>query len=244
MNVNLAMQEALVHVEILANHGFLPRNGRHITKQQLFDALMLIGAPPTISYNFLNFAYFIYHNVKPTDPFYHNFLPAKTISLDQLLIHNVIEHDVSLTRFDVDQAPHDLVHPHPDLVQRIHDWVLLQQHTNDENQVLMTLQDEHDLRKIRWHESTATNPKIHLPIAFQFTSSTECALLMDIIGRDGILRADHIESLLLHEKFPEDWYPREKAYPALKALARPLQCWYGMRKSSADLKSLDLLKKE
>lgn len=154
-------------LNLLANHGILPRDGRNITKKQLFDALMLIGAPPMVSHNFLTVAYFLYQNVKPNDPFYKNFLPAKTIHLDQLLIHNVIEHDVSLTRFDIDQEPHDNIHPHPDLVKRIHDWALVKQNINADNQLILTSQDEHDLRKIRWYESYLNNPKLHLSFLFQ-----------------------------------------------------------------------------
>ncbi|CAO3614795.1 unnamed protein product [Cunninghamella blakesleeana] len=229
-------------LNILANHGFLPRDGRNITKKQLFDALMLIGAPPMASQQFLMAAYFLYRNVQPNDPFYYNFLPAKTISLDQLLIHNVIEHDVSLTRHDIDLSPHDLVHPVPDLIQRIHDWALVKQNFNEDHQLIFTSKDEHDLRKIRWYESFTQNPKIHLSLFFQFSSSAECTLLMDIIGHDGVLRADHIETLLLHERFPEDWYPLEKSTRTLQSVVNIAKCWHGLRKSSADLKSLDQLK--
>ncbi|CAO3579617.1 unnamed protein product [Absidia cylindrospora] len=243
-------------LNLLANHGFLPRNGREITKDALFDALMLVGAPPTITYSFLStVVYRMYHQVQPNDSFWANFQAAHTIDLDQLATHNLIEHDVSLTRYDSEITPlspssnntitavSSSSSPQPALVRRIHQWSLQQLKTDAGGQLVMDLQAEHDLRKIRWYESVASNPKSHLGLLYQFSSSTECALLMDILGRDGILRADHIESLLLDERFPEDWYPRDKAYSALQALSRPLKCWYGIRKSSANLQSLDSLVK-
>ncbi|KAI8339413.1 Chloroperoxidase [Chlamydoabsidia padenii] len=229
-------------LNLLANHGFLPRDGRRITKSELFDALVLVGAPPTITYTFLSTVVFrIYHRVEPNQSFSALFQATPTIDLDQLAIHNLIEHDVSLTRHDIDQAPHDVIHPHADLVRRIHQWSLLQQNVNAHGQIVLDMQGEHDLRKIRWYESAAQNPKGHLGLLYQFSSSAECALMLDILGRDGTLRADHIEPLLLHERFPEDWYPREKAYPALQALLRPLQCLNGIRKSAANLDSLQAL---
>ncbi|KAI8059617.1 Chloroperoxidase [Gongronella butleri] len=231
-------------LNLLANHGLISRDGRNISKQELLDALLTVGAPPTITWVFLTtLAYPVYKDISPSDPFYANFLPNDSLDLDRLNIHNLIEHDVSLTRYDVDIPPHtDLSQPQADLVQRIHAWAVQQANVNSNDQIVLNMEAEHDLRKIRWYESAATNPKMHLSLMYQFSSSTECALLLDIIGRDGVLRADQIESLLLQEKFPSDWYPRDKPYPAWQAMIRPLQCWHGIRQSQANLQSLQALK--
>ncbi|ORX60721.1 Cloroperoxidase [Hesseltinella vesiculosa] len=233
-------------LNLLANHGLISRDGRNISKQELFDALMIVGAPPTITWMFLSTAvYPMYRDISPSDPFYANFLPAAYLNLDQLTIHNMIEHDVSLTRYDVDIPPHtDLSIPQPDLVRRIHDWAMLQQQFNNDNQVVLNMEGEHDLRKIRWFESFNDNPKSHLSLMYQISSSAECALLLDVIGRNGQLRADQIESLLLKEQFPHDWYPREKSMPAWQAVLRPMQCLYGLRNSKANLQSLDALQSD
>jgi hypothetical protein len=154
-------------LNLLANHGFLPRDGRHISKAQLYDALVLVGAPPTITYGFLTtVVYHMYHRVAPDAPFWTNFVAAPTIDLDMLAIHNLIEHDVSLTRLD--SALDDTAIPQADLVRRMHQWTLLHDGQLD-------MQAEHDLRKIRWYESTLSNPKSHLGLLYQVTKTIHLA---------------------------------------------------------------------
>ena len=74
-----------------------------------------------------------------------------------------------------------------------------------------------------------------------FISAVECSLLLDVIGTTGAVRADHLESILLEERFPEDWHPRLTSQSASEALSRWYQCWTGLRKSTATPDSLESL---
>ncbi|KAI1385833.1 Cloroperoxidase [Hypoxylon trugodes] len=74
----------------LANHGFLPRDGRNITKETTVNALASALHFNT-SLGTLMFEMAIVANPEPNATFF---------TLDQLNVHNVLEHDASLSRSD------------------------------------------------------------------------------------------------------------------------------------------------
>lgn len=73
----------------LANHKFLPHNGRGISKSMVQDAASGIGADPTAIGR-------IFDSAKPTIP-----EGRTTLNLDDLAKHGVLEHNVSLSRQDI-----------------------------------------------------------------------------------------------------------------------------------------------
>ncbi|KAI1378086.1 Cloroperoxidase [Hypoxylon crocopeplum] len=74
----------------LANHGFLPHNGRNITKETMINALAS-GLNFNTSLGAVMFAAGVVVNPEPN---------ATLFTLDQLNAHNVLEHDASLSRSD------------------------------------------------------------------------------------------------------------------------------------------------
>ncbi|KAF2652386.1 peroxidase [Lophiostoma macrostomum CBS 122681] len=74
----------------LANHGYLPHNGRDISQQNTIDAL---GQALNIN---STLAVFLHQEALTTNPAPN----ATTFSLDDLSRHNVLEHDASLSRLD------------------------------------------------------------------------------------------------------------------------------------------------
>ncbi|KAI2631461.1 Cloroperoxidase [Hypomontagnella submonticulosa] len=74
----------------LANHGFLPHDGRNITKETTINALASALNFNT-SLGALMFQMAIVANPEPNATFF---------TLDQLNVHNVLEHDASLSRSD------------------------------------------------------------------------------------------------------------------------------------------------
>ncbi|SPO06528.1 related to chloroperoxidase [Cephalotrichum gorgonifer] len=73
-----------------ANHGFLPRSGKYITEQILIDGLFdAVNFNETLVKFLFDFA--ITTNPEPNSTWF---------SLDHLTRHNVLEHDVSLSRVD------------------------------------------------------------------------------------------------------------------------------------------------
>ncbi|KAI9485979.1 MAG: Chloroperoxidase [Benjaminiella poitrasii] len=222
-------------VNTLANHGFISRDGRDIKLDDFFNALMLMGAPPTVTNLFLRYVYSAYKEHDPDASFLSQFVPLSSLDLDRLTIPGMIEHDVSLTRNDSTQEPHNTAHPIPKYVNRIVKYGELF------HKDILTRQAENSLRKLRWKETYKFNKMTHLKFFSQFAMSTECSLLMDIIGRDGNLAVTHAQSFLLHERFPEGWYPRDTSYSLKELVTKPFICWHGILKSNISLDVLDEL---
>ncbi|KAI7906450.1 Chloroperoxidase [Cokeromyces recurvatus] len=227
-------------VNTLANHGFISRDGRNIKLNDFFDALMLMGAPPIVTDFFLKYVYSTYKEVDPNASFLSQFGPLSTLDLDRLTIPGLIEHDASLTRHDLTRKPYNTSYPDPKFVYRI---VKYTEYANKDTtpKDIFTRKDENDLRKLRWKETFRDNKFMHLKFFTQFAMSTECSLLMDIIGRDGHITVPHLQSFLLHERFPEDWYPRETSYSMKELATKPFMCWHGILKSNISLDVLDEL---
>ncbi|KAI0101413.1 Cloroperoxidase [Hypoxylon sp. NC0597] len=74
----------------LANHGFLPHDGRNITKETTINA-MASALNFNTSLAALMFQMAVVANPEPNATFF---------TLDQLNVHNVLEHDASLSRSD------------------------------------------------------------------------------------------------------------------------------------------------
>ncbi|KAG1520696.1 hypothetical protein G6F52_007425 [Rhizopus delemar] len=221
----------------LANHGFLPRDGRNVTPSDFFDALMLLRVPPTFTAAFLAYVYVGYKEANPTKSFVSQFGFTPTLHLDRLTVYNMVEHDVSLTRQDAALPPYDTTYPIPHYVERMVRLAEL----NNTDPAVFTRKNEHDARRLRWLESSRNNKFLRLSLMHQFASGVECSLLLDIIGRDGQLKTDHLVSFLLHEKFPEDWYPRTTTYSITEQMTKPVHCWRGLYSSEVTLDVLNEL---
>jgi hypothetical protein len=150
----------------LANHGFIARDGRNIKSGDLFNALMLLGAPPTVTVGILKFVYSGLKEANPDDSFLSQFGEMATLDLDRLTVAGILEHDVSLTRNDLSQEPHSTTHPIPDYVHRMHK---LAEFSNKGSKFegIFTRKNEHDARRIRWLESYKYNKFTHLNIFSQ-----------------------------------------------------------------------------
>ncbi|KAI8874641.1 Cloroperoxidase [Backusella circina FSU 941] len=216
----------------LANHGLISRDGRNIRYDDFYQAIVQLGLDPLATIGVLRFAYFSLTEARPHESLWKQFQQSETLDLDRLQVYTVLEHDVSLTRQDSALAPHDTGNPHPPYVERMKKLA---------KDGVFTMQNEHDARMLRWLESTRDNRELHLGFFSQFASSTECTLLLNVIGRKGKISVDHLESFLLHERFPEDWVPRPSTMGPLELMTSPMQCWYGLRHSKVDLSLIDQL---
>ncbi|OBZ83367.1 Chloroperoxidase [Choanephora cucurbitarum] len=186
----------------LANHGFIARDGRDIKLDNFFDAMMLMGAPPTITFAFLKYVFVAYKEASPTSSFLSQFQSLESLDLHRLFVPRIIEHDVSLSRLD--QGISNQTSPVPKFVERM----IKIAHYKNQGKLkhTFTRRNENDARRIR---------------------------------REGQLATKHLESFLLHERFPEDWYPRETPLGIVDVLIKPMDCWIGLHKSKADLRLLD-----
>lgn len=145
----------------LANHGLIARDGRNIKSDDLFNALMLMGAPPTVTVGILKFVYTQLKEANPEGSFLSQFGEMPTLDLDRLTIPGILEHDVSLTRNDITQEPHSTSNVIPEYVHRM---LRLAEISNNgtKNEGTFTRKNENDARRIRWLESKKFNRYLHL----------------------------------------------------------------------------------
>lgn len=150
----------------LANHGLIARDGRNIKSDDLFNALMLMGAPPTVTVGILKFVYTQLKEANPEDTFFSQFGEMPTLDLDRLTIPGVLEHDVSLTRNDMTQEPHNTSNVIPEYVHRM---LRLAEISNNgtTSEGKFTRKNENDARRLRWLESTKFNRYLHLNLFSQ-----------------------------------------------------------------------------
>ncbi|KAL9023546.1 MAG: hypothetical protein Q9180_008189, partial [Flavoplaca navasiana] len=129
-------------INALANHGYLPRDGRNVLASEISDSMNHLGLGSFLGYMFTHpiFLENPAKGVKPQSSWWstvsHPFASAfafafaafgmrdpgqkdsdgvACLNLDQLALHNVVEHDVSLSRRDFAQG--DNTTPQADLVE-------------------------------------------------------------------------------------------------------------------------------
>ncbi|KAK2460835.1 hypothetical protein APHAL10511_007305 [Amanita phalloides] len=175
----------------LANHGIFPRNGCNITFKEM-------NAKIRAAYNFApSFCYFVPNYAANM---LNKSYSKDTFDLEEISLHNGIEHDGSLTRldyaFDKDQGK-----PHLPYVRELLDSA---SGKDKEGNVLLTGNDLARYCAKRRAESRASNPEFSLALIHRmFSSSNNCTLLTIFGGR-----YKDIEMLLTEERLPEGWEPR------------------------------------
>lgn len=140
----------------LANHGFLPHDGKNFTQEVvtkgLGDGLNFAPALTEIMFN----------QALPANPDYPN---ATTFNLDQLNRHNVLEHDASLSRLDAYNGNNHVFN------QRVFDetkkyWT----------EPVITAEHIANSKLARMLQSKATNPE------YRFTNTTESFSIGEILA--------------------------------------------------------------
>jgi len=179
----------------LANHGILPRNGRHIEYNTFVEAI-------TSSYNLAPSAVSIL--VKGAFNFFDN--GRGYLDLEDVTSHNVIEHDASFTRADMAFAP-DQRKPHAKTID------LFLARASDGKHVSVT--DLTYQSSIRRHECRATNGQYSLnSFSEKFFGDMNSAFITGIFG--GLV--DDLKIWLKEERFPDGWEPKARyshGYPML-----------------------------
>ncbi|KAI8344618.1 Chloroperoxidase [Chlamydoabsidia padenii] len=208
-----------------ANHGILPRSGYNITYDQYYKAITVVGTTHEAAIGFLSIVYRLYKEIDPAQSVWSDLHPADHLSLNQLGLHNMVEHDVSLTRRDISEQP-DYSRPDPDRVQSLIDRVGSSKKVN--------VKHVGDFRRTIWKESMQKQlGGYHFGGFYQFAAAIECVLLLDYIGRDHSISVAHLESFVLEERIPKDWYPMEKPLTNWQLFTRTRSCLMSVRKSKA-----------
>lgn len=124
------------------------------------------------------------------------------LNLEQLALHNRVEHDVSLTRTDFHQG--DNVKIQPDMVRD------LLAASSDGGKTL-TMADLAALRKRRIERQKEVNPELLYKDGQHTVACAEIALILNVLGDGDKVPCDYVRSFFLEERLPikEGWKRRE-----------------------------------
>ena len=178
----------------LANHGFLPRDGRGLTEQMLVDQLVAVfNTDPSLSRTLAKTA------ISGVS------VDGKTLQLSQLQKHGFIEHDASLVHNDTYLGDNWLVDP--TLVNDMLNFARKKDNTFGTTELA-------HFRRRRERQCASQNPEFKFGAKELATAYAEAALLLAVLetttNERHRMSADAVCSLLGEEKLPEGYQPPSK----------------------------------
>ncbi|KAG7008166.1 hypothetical protein G7Y79_00006g017860 [Physcia stellaris] len=208
----------------LANHGYLPRDGRNIRPNEIYDGLDQYGLGSFLR-AVLTHPIFLEKSPKNAkakstwwDTLVHPFATAfagfgmrepgqidadgiACLNLDQLALHNVVEHDVSMTRLDFAQG--DNITPQPHLIAD-----LLASSSNGRT---ITIPDFVGLRKRRYEQQKADNETLEFQDAQVQLACGEIALILQVLGNGKEVPVNYVKAFFQEGRIPwnEGWSKRK-----------------------------------
>ncbi|CAG8494176.1 7429_t:CDS:2 [Ambispora gerdemannii] len=174
-------------LNILANHGYLPRDGKNYTTEQMRDAMEHFNVSKGLAYVLAKGSILLLgENGK--------------LSLDQLNTHNVIEHDASLSRKDASLGDNSKVD------QKLVDQIV-SLHVNEK----INEESLAKARNIRESQSLKENKDFTFGLTQRMLSFGESAIFLLTFGSDKKeISVDDLRCILGEEKLPKNWKPSEK----------------------------------
>ena len=201
----------------LANHGYLPRDGRNVRYSEVSEGLNQYGLSDLLRWIFA-YPIFLEHEPKdgktqkswwsilthPIDYALRGFgmrnpdqkdsenLPC--LNLDQLGLHNVVEHDVSLSRLDIAQG--DNITPQPDLIAGIL--------ASSSDGKTITLDDFVQLRRRRYTKQKADNPGLDFKDPQIQVACSETGLILKIFGDGKQVPVEYMKAFFQDGRLPRE----------------------------------------
>lgn len=209
-------------VNCLANHGYIARDGRSIHANELYAAVREVGLGVGLAAAFA-YPIFYEHHPKANDgrswwerllaklnpltalgmrrPGQTDAMRRPVLDLDQLALPGVIEHDISLTRRDHQQAQGNSA-LQSDLVEG-----LLR---SSKDGKIITREDLAEYRKHRIAVQREENPGLLYGGVQKLLSYGEISLILDVIGDGEEVPVEYARAFLLEERLPskEGWRSR------------------------------------
>lgn len=210
----------------LANHGYLPRDGRNVHVGDFTSAMNRIGLSHVLGATLSN-PIFIERQASDTpkrsfvaniwyylrnpwalvfsafgvrNPAQRDSNGTPCLNLDQLALPGVIEHDISLSRRDY--AEGDNIHMQRDLVEN-----MLAASSDGKN---LTATDLVAFRKRRIVEQKKNNSKLAAGAETNSIGAGEIGFILDVFGDGKQIPCAHARALFLEERLPikEGWTKR------------------------------------
>ncbi|PRP75985.1 hypothetical protein PROFUN_01701 [Planoprotostelium fungivorum] len=182
----------------LANHGYLPRDGKNITKMDIITGLFQgFNVGRDIGLILANVVFKKYG--------------TNTVSLLDLQKHNMIEHDASMTRNDNALGDSTLVNA--TLLQGLFD--------SSSDKKVITWKDMVAYRRIRHADSKLRNPNFVWTEDQKKSASGEVTIFQLVFGEWSTgVALDVAKSIFKFEKLPLGWKPHAGTVLAIDVLPR------------------------
>jgi len=198
------------YVNAAANHGILPFDGKNIH----LETFRLVANKGGFSDGIFSFTIKalkkiakIFHD-KDVAAGKSNPHPLDRLDLWEIGIHGPIEHDFSISRWDVnlpDQDPNDRAVP-PDLIPQ-----LIEKYGHKKDGCYLTKDDFALWRKDRRdQEKELGKRKDDYNIPAQVAAAGEIVFSIHMFGRHKKLSCDFARSFFLEERIPDDWQPPQQ----------------------------------
>lgn len=210
-------------INCLANHGYLPRDGRNVHYNELYDAVSRVGLGRVLASGFVSLTFQEYHPKSPHTKPGQSWLKRvasgvlahigfrragqtdsmgrPVVDLDELARPGVIEHDISLTRRDHQQAQGN------NALQKDLAEALLDASADGK---FVTRRDLAEYRKRRIAVQKDENPDARYESFDHLLGCGEISLILGILGDGDKVPVQYLRAFLVEERLPlqEGWKPR------------------------------------
>jgi len=175
----------------MANHGIIPRNGRGIKFAELNHQINT-----TFNFGPSFCSYVTHYAARMLNKSYS----TGTFDLNELDMHNGIEHDGSLTRLDTAMVPSQAGNHVP----FIEELLSFATGKDKEGKPVFTSKDISRILGKRRAEAKAANKDYSLALFHRIFSSANSSTLLSIFGG----RVEDLRTILIEERLPEGWESR------------------------------------
>lgn len=210
-------------INALANHGYLPRDGRNVRAPEFLKGMDQLGLSSLLGSLFTHPIFLEKKSATLAkasswwsiiaNPYAHVFAPfglrqpgqkdsdgVACLNLDDLAAHNVIEHDISLTRLDFAQGDNCSAQP-----QLIEDLL-----ASSSDGKTITMDDFAQLRRRRYSQQKKDNSKLEFGAFQNQIACGEVALILSVFGNGKEVPVEYVKTFFQHARLPRDegWLKR------------------------------------